>query len=278
MDTSGHATAIYDRLEETFGSSEVFLDTARMQAGSRWQEETRAQLESCELCLVIIGRQWAPEQLGNREDIVRLELETALNHNKALIPILVENAALPRVHELPPSLSSLPSWQAAWLNHRSYGEYKRDLNTLVDRIRALFMQRGVYGIIRVYGFLPVSVLSRMFSGSLFRPNPSIVIDGSPVTEIGPKEILAFQIPVGPHTVQAVSKDLQSELMAYQMRRNDFRCLRCYMPSTIFMTEEDRPELRLEDVSNSRDTSGVRRSCIEDPPTKRFRLQSGTLAQ
>jgi hypothetical protein len=283
MDASGHAISIYERLKETFGSSEVFLDTAGMQAGSRWQEETRAQLESCEVCVVIIGRQWAPERLGGREDLVRFELETALNGNKALIPVLVDNAELPGVNELPPSLRSLLSWQAVWLDHRTYGAYKQDLSTLVDRIRALFMQRGVYGVIRVYRWGHVPGVDSIFTGG--RSNHvSILIDGSPVAEISPTDNLAFQIPVGPHTVQMLAKDLQSELIQYQIQRGDLKCLRCdvslgdeYTPPKAWLEDvlpylqsATRPSFwkRMERVKN------VRRYCIENPPTKRILVQSG----
>jgi len=54
--------------------------------------------------LVLIGSQWAEtlkERQNQPEDFVRIEVETALEQRKRVIPILIEDASFPTVDDLP---------------------------------------------------------------------------------------------------------------------------------------------------------------------------------
>ena len=79
---------------------------------------TRA-VASCDVLLALIGPEWISiteddgrRRLDNPEDFVRVEIEAALTRNVRVIPILIDEARMPRVDELPPSLAGLVRRQA----------------------------------------------------------------------------------------------------------------------------------------------------------------------
>jgi hypothetical protein len=63
---------------------------------------------SCDLMLVLIGRNWADAknrggriQLESPNDYVRLEIETALKRDIAVTPVLLQGAHMPAPEEFP---------------------------------------------------------------------------------------------------------------------------------------------------------------------------------
>jgi hypothetical protein len=83
---------------------------------------TRA-VASCDVLLVIIGNEWLTitddhgrRRLNNPDDFVRLEIEAALTRNVRVIPILVNDARMPRPDELPDTLARLVRRQALELS------------------------------------------------------------------------------------------------------------------------------------------------------------------
>ena len=62
----------------------------------------------------VIGSHWlqatddsGQPRLDDPNDIVRIEIEMALNRNVRLIPVLVDEATMPKKHELPDTLRPL---------------------------------------------------------------------------------------------------------------------------------------------------------------------------
>jgi hypothetical protein len=198
-DTLGHATSIYEHLKGKFGAPAVFIDIGSVNAGSRWLEETKAQVDSCEVCITVIGQRWRAERLRDKDDIVRLELETALNGNKAIIPVLVDGAGLPAINDLPPSLKDLPSWQAIWLDHRSYETYQHGLTTLVERIATLLDRQGFarpqpYGVVQLRIAHPPTI-----ADPLLLPKTlgwAILVNGKDVGSVRAGEERSLRLPAG----------------------------------------------------------------------------------
>jgi hypothetical protein len=56
-------------------------------------------------------------RLDSPEDFVRLEIAAALRRDIAVIPVLVQGAAMPSKQELPPDLQALAWRNAAELRH-----------------------------------------------------------------------------------------------------------------------------------------------------------------
>src|SRR5437762_1624882 len=99
-DGSSHlAGRLSDRLADRFGEGQVFMDVYTIELGVDFVEEIDRSLAACKVLLAIIGPNWltAADKEGYRrlddpEDMVRLEIETALARDVRVIPILVEGA------------------------------------------------------------------------------------------------------------------------------------------------------------------------------------------
>lgn len=99
------------RLAARFGPKSVFRDASAIYVGSDWESVLRSALEDAYVVIALIGPAWAgaPDHFRINEpgDFVRLELATALETGKRVIPVLVNGAHMPQRHELPADLGPL---------------------------------------------------------------------------------------------------------------------------------------------------------------------------
>src|SRR6266536_3263364 len=93
---------------------------------------------ACQVFLVLIGRSWltttGPDgrrRLENPADFVRLELTAALRQGIRMIPLLVQDAQMPRPQELPEPLQELARRNAIKLSNDRWGY---DVSRLVAAI------------------------------------------------------------------------------------------------------------------------------------------------
>jgi hypothetical protein len=98
-----------------------------IEPGVDFTEAIVVAVESCAVLLAVIGPQWliAADEQGRRrledpDDIVRLEIEAALSRGVRVIPILVEDAAMPRRQDLPAPLGALARRNAFTIRHESF--------------------------------------------------------------------------------------------------------------------------------------------------------------
>src|SRR5215467_2804787 len=126
---------LYDVLVSHFGADRVFKDVDSIEPGDDFAEVIGAAVGSCSVLLAVIGVGWlaAADDDGRRRlddpsDLVRLEIETALQRGIRVIPVLVAGARIPRRAELPASLDVLAGRQAVEL---SYARFSADLNALI---------------------------------------------------------------------------------------------------------------------------------------------------
>jgi hypothetical protein len=117
QESSGLAGRLYDWLAARLGDDQVFMDVDRIGLGVDFADAIARAVSTCDVLLAVIGPRWLTttnEEGGRRlnepDDIVRLEIQAALERDIRVIPILVEGAAMPRRQELP---DALPSWRAA---------------------------------------------------------------------------------------------------------------------------------------------------------------------
>lgn len=141
QETSGTAGRLADQLVNHFGTSRVFIDVDTIEPGVDWAEAIAVAVEACEVVLAVIGPQWltATDEQGRRrlddpDDIVRIEIESALAENVRVIPILVENAVMPRRQELPESLATLARRNAFTIRHESFRYDAERLITSVESV------------------------------------------------------------------------------------------------------------------------------------------------
>jgi len=114
-DSRKDAGRIYDRLVESFGKDNVFKDVDSIPMGMDFRGVLREAVAQCDVQLVIIGKVWlsvadehGQRRLDNPGDFVRIEVETALQRDSCtVIPVLVDNAAMPAADDLPLDLREL---------------------------------------------------------------------------------------------------------------------------------------------------------------------------
>ncbi|MDE3745109.1 4a-hydroxytetrahydrobiopterin dehydratase [Methylobacterium radiotolerans] len=119
-DTGPYAIALKSELELRLEGNAVFLDLAGVRAGKDWQLVLEDALSKSRIVLSCIGENWhgTPDETGRRRiddpnDWIRRELAQALiDPKKVVIPVLINDAAVPRLSEVPEEIRSLCSRQA----------------------------------------------------------------------------------------------------------------------------------------------------------------------
>jgi hypothetical protein len=113
-DSGGHAGRLYDAMAGQFDEHNVFMDVD-MAPGVDFVERITQAIGACHVLLVVMGPRWATlldeegnVRLGEAEDFVRLEVETALRRpDVTVIPVLVAGAQMPEPERLPEGLRPL---------------------------------------------------------------------------------------------------------------------------------------------------------------------------
>lgn len=139
-ETAGYAGWLYDRLVNHLGEGRVVKDIIdAIRPGEDLVEVVTATVRSCDLVLVLIGDRWLTitdaadrRRLDDPGDVVRLEIEAALTLNVRVIPILLENAQIPRADRLPTGLTKLAKRQALMLSLSHFESDTRRLLRLLD--------------------------------------------------------------------------------------------------------------------------------------------------
>jgi hypothetical protein len=103
---------IHERLTAHFGAGNVYIDIDNIPFGVRFPDHLAKTLDTCDVVLAVIGQDWQPQRLRDEGDVLRQEIEFALERNVVLIPILVHGAAFPKAEELPDSLFAMLEFQA----------------------------------------------------------------------------------------------------------------------------------------------------------------------
>ena len=143
QDTRYPAGWLYDRLAEHLGPQQIFKDVNSIEPGDDFTEIIGDAVGSCDVLLVLIGERWLTvtdrdgrRRLDNTDDVVRLEIETALERGIRVIPILVEGATMPRADELPASLAKLVRRQALELSDSRFNADTERLIRVLDKTMA----------------------------------------------------------------------------------------------------------------------------------------------
>ena len=146
QDTLYHLGPLDYRLKIGFGADRVFFAKRGIDVGDEWRDVIEDAIGKSTVMLVLIGPRWVgvtdekgEPKLDDPNDIVRWEIETALDQGMRLVPVLLEGASMPRKEDLPGSLKALPDLQA----HRVNGyDWERDTDTLIKVIEDHLVQSG----------------------------------------------------------------------------------------------------------------------------------------
>nr|AGZ94036.1 hypothetical protein [Streptomyces sp. MMG1612] len=125
-------------LRRYFGKDRVYLDIDSNLPARDYVAELEQALLTSRVVIAVLGPQWlsSPNEQGLRRlddpgDLVRVELETALRHGKALVPVLVGGAVMPPRHDVPASIETLSQLQAVRLADSDWPyDFGRLLETL----------------------------------------------------------------------------------------------------------------------------------------------------
>ena len=137
-DSIGMAGRLHDRLAQTFGSDNLFMDVDNIPVGRDFADYLNGQVAACDAMLTVIGPNWltakdenGQRRLDNPEDFVVIEIGVALARNISVVPVLVDGARMPKASELPDSLKPLVRRQAVEMRHAHFG---KDAEALIARM------------------------------------------------------------------------------------------------------------------------------------------------
>jgi hypothetical protein len=108
-DSEGITGRIFDRLVAHYGKDAVFRDIDSIPAGTDFREHLKQVLSQTDVLLAIVGPKWVGARRGGKtrlneeNDLVRIEVATALQGDTLVIPILIGETRMP-VEQLPPAL------------------------------------------------------------------------------------------------------------------------------------------------------------------------------
>jgi hypothetical protein len=141
-DRPSAARQVADALRARFGSERVFFDTRDLVPGTDWHRDIEDRVRAADVVVAVIGPQWVTiaDERGRRrvlqpeeEDVVRTEIEAALRGGGRVVPVLVDDAALPSRESLPRPFRPITSLNAVALRHSSWDQ---DLESLIDALAA----------------------------------------------------------------------------------------------------------------------------------------------
>jgi TIR domain len=137
-DSIGMAGRLHDRLAQTFGRDNLFMDVDHIPVGADFVTYLNNQVAACDVILVIIAPNWlrVKDKAGQRrlhqpDDLVAIEIAAALARDIRVIPVLVEGARMPKASDLPDSLKPLDRRQAVEMRHAHFG---KDAEALLARM------------------------------------------------------------------------------------------------------------------------------------------------
>lgn len=135
------ADSIYHYLKVQYPRTYLFRDVEGILPGTTFPQKIDEALASCNVMLVLIGREWAEAKsekgltrLFLENDFVRMEIESGIQRGIPIIPVLLEHANLPDTDQLPDSLKPLTNYHFVRLNPEP--DFPTDLKRLRDAIAA----------------------------------------------------------------------------------------------------------------------------------------------
>ena len=147
-DDSGFCGRLYDRLEGHFKKENLFMDVDSIEPGDDFVILVEEWIHQSDIFLAVIGQGWLDavdkknnKRLYNKNDFVRVEIETAIKNKVHIIPVLVNNAVMPDPNDLPESLESLTRRNAMSLTHERFNNDVSGLikvleNALVNKTKS----------------------------------------------------------------------------------------------------------------------------------------------
>ena len=143
-DDPGNSGRLFDHLQKAFQPEQLFMDVDSIAPGLDFVQVLGEQVANCDVLLAVIGKGWieARDTTGARrldypEDFVRIEIASALNQGKRVIPVLMGDTPMPRADELPEAIRPLARRHAVRLTHE---RFRTDAQSLVKALQQALEQ------------------------------------------------------------------------------------------------------------------------------------------
>jgi class 3 adenylate cyclase/predicted ATPase len=140
-DSVAIAGRICDRLVARYGNDSVFMDVDDIPSAGDLREYVRKSLHQGDILLAVVGPNWLAgdgdrlREIEKDTDLVRLEVEMALEEGIQIIPVLIDGSSLPRANELPDGLKQFALFNPTALNSgRDFHLHMERLIRSIDQI------------------------------------------------------------------------------------------------------------------------------------------------
>jgi TIR domain len=174
-DSAGFTGRLVDSLEPLLGAGNIFRDVEGINPGENFVKVIEKKLKQAKVTLIVIGKNWLnskdsqePSRLANPNDFVRLEIETALRYKHQIIPILVDNAMMPKAEELPTSIAPLAFRQAIVMTDSGWdGDIQRlfKILTQAKQLNKSFLRQWLQPVTNKFRYITLSIGLLLFAGS-----------------------------------------------------------------------------------------------------------------
>jgi formylglycine-generating enzyme required for sulfatase activity len=200
-DDEAFAGRLFDSLREAFKPEQLFMDVDGISPGLDFVRVLEEQVTRSDVVLVVIGKGWieARDAIGRRlddpKDFVRIEIATALNQDKRVIPVLIGEARMPSADELPEAIRPLARRNAVRLTHDRFRTDTQALITALQKpLEEIDTPPAVPPIwppsrptLMVASLVGVAVLGAIAVWSLKAPTPPIPPAGAPRAPLPPEQ-------------------------------------------------------------------------------------------
>ncbi len=138
QDSEAYVDRLYERLVQHFPPADVFMDVDNIRPGADFMQVLKEAVAACDALMAVIGPGWlaAADETGRRldrhDDLVRIEIASALKQNKLVIPVLVGCARMPAAADLPGDLAALARRNAIEI---SRGHFDDDVQRLIAALK-----------------------------------------------------------------------------------------------------------------------------------------------
>ena len=186
---------IYERLAARYKAESVFRDINKMPLGKNFYDHIKEELSGCDVVLVVVGPQWLAidaqghSRIQQSEDPVRLEVEAALQSGATVIPVMVDDAAIPKPTELPEGLKAFPALAGTRINVEDFDHH---IERLMQSIDGVLEQRGKFvasfpnwalRAAAVCAITAIAVLVTLATSTLLGRAPSLALGLAGVTVV-----------------------------------------------------------------------------------------------
>jgi hypothetical protein len=145
-DSQAIAGRIADRLIGQFGEDSVFMDVDNIPFGIDFRQHIHSVLSRAEVLIAVVGPEWlgvgadGSSRIQAEDDPVRVEIETAMQQNILVIPVLIGGAGMPKAASLPDSLKNFSFLNAAPID--AGRDFRPHVDRLIQSIGEVLARKG----------------------------------------------------------------------------------------------------------------------------------------